>query len=51
MHKNHQWVMMTLIKIRGPLINNVVCEFSSKSKVARFAGVFTSLTKSKNLEI
>jgi hypothetical protein len=51
MHKNHQWVMMTLIKIRGPLINNVVYEFSSKLGLVYFAGVFASLTKSKNYEI
>jgi hypothetical protein len=40
-----------LLKIRGPLINNVVYEFSSKLGLVYFAGVFASLTKSKNYEI
>jgi hypothetical protein len=42
---------MIFIKISDPLINNVGCQFSSKSEVVYFAGVFVSLTKSKNYEI
>jgi hypothetical protein len=38
MNKNHQWVMMILIKIKGPLINNAIYEFSSKSGVVCLMG-------------
>jgi hypothetical protein len=48
---NHQWVMMILIKIKGPIINNNIYEFSSKTGVLCFAGIFAPLTKSKNYEI
>jgi hypothetical protein len=49
--QNHQWVMMILIKIKVPIINNDIYEFSSKTGVLCFAGVFVSLKKSKNYEI
>jgi hypothetical protein len=48
--QNHQ-VMMILIKIKGPIINNVTYEFSSKTGVLCFAVFFVSLTKFKNYKI
>jgi hypothetical protein len=49
--KNHQWVMMILIKIKDLIINNAIYDFLSKTGVLYFAVVFMPLTKSKNYEI
>jgi len=39
--QNHQWVLMILIKIKGPIINNIaIYEFSSKTEVLFFVGAF-----------
>jgi hypothetical protein len=43
--------MMILIKIKGPIINNVIYEFSSKTGVLCFVGFFVPLTKFENYKI
>jgi hypothetical protein len=36
---------------QGKVLNNAIYEFSSKTEVLCFVGVFASLTKSKNYKI